>query len=75
MGNDNILSLYFLKSILGRDYNIYLVNEYEDIKDDSGNIIGNYIGLPEFYIKGDIDRLLDITIEEQKNKMLVLNNE
>ena len=75
MGNDKILSLYILKSILGRDYSIYLVNESEDIKDDSGNIIGNYIGLPEFYIKGDIDRLLDITIEEQKNKMLVLNNE
>lgn len=73
MGCEKTLSLYILRCILGNDYKVYLTNETEEYKDDNGNVIGTYIGFPEFYIKGDINKLLDITLQEQNNKKLILN--
>ena len=69
--NERFLSTFILKNILGYDYKIFLTNEYEEIKDDNGNVIGEFIGKPELMIKGNVDNLLDIAIRENDNKALV----
>ena len=69
--NERFLSTFILKNVLGYNYKIYLTNEYDEVKDDNGNVIGEFVGQPELMIKGNVDNLLDIAIRENNNKALV----
>ncbi len=65
-----IVSLYLLKNLLGFDFKIYLFNDHEEIKNDNGEVIGEYNGFPYFLIKGDMNKLLDVGIKEENNLSL-----
>ena len=70
-GEERYLSLYILRNILGSSYSIYLTDHNQEFKDENNNVIGSFIGLPVFYIKGDINNLLDIAIREDSNRLVL----